>query len=473
MVMPIPFIHLINTPYGNYFFDVNTHTINKVEEHVYKSLELILAGKGDSIDEKSMIVIENIENQGLLKPNRPKLMKHPATEFLGYHLKHKVSQISLQLTQDCNFRCNYCVYSETNNKLNRNHSKRKISFDLAKKGVDFLLSHSRDIASPSIGFYGGEPLLEFDLLKKIVIYAESIFWGKDIRFNITTNCSLINREIMDFFAEHDMPLLISLDGPKYMHDANRKFAANGCGTFDVIMNKLSFIKEKYPDYYKNKIMFSVVIDPSKEIDCVNEMFISNNLLNDTTVLVGVIDDSYSTVKNEYSADFILQQKYGAFLGILNRAGRVKDSNISTITLNELREQKTLDDKIGYYNIVDEMSHGGPCIIGSTRLFMNVDGDFFPCEKVSELSPVMNIGNIENGFYYDKVENLLNIGKITENMCKNCWAINECSLCPKYADGHTCLDADILLSKCDNVLKRVDNEIRTYIAIKEIQARGCI
>jgi len=472
--MDTPFVHLIDTPYGFYFFDVNTHTINKVEKNVYNALELVLTGEIDLIDENSMIAIERIKSQGLLKSNRPKSMKHPASDFLDYYLKHRVNQISLQITQDCNFRCNYCVYSENNNPLNRRHSKKKMSFDLAKKAVDFLLSHSRDVTSPVIAFYGGEPLLEFGLLKKTVLYAEEAFLGKPIRFDITTNCSLIDRDKMNFFVEHNIPLLISLDGPKDIHDANRKFAANGCGTFDVIMSKLHFIKENYPDYYKqNNIKFSIVIDPSKDLDCVNEMFIKNSVLQDTYALTGLIDDSYSTEKNEYSDEFVLQSKYEDFIGILNSTERIKDSSISLTTLNQLRELKKLDAKLGYFRIKDEMSHAGPCIVGSTRLLMNAYGDFYPCEKVSELSPIMNIGNIEYGFDIDKVKNLMNVCKISEKECINCWAINECSLCPKFADGHTCLDVNILLSKCNGVKKLVEDDIRTYIAIKEIKASGCI
>lgn len=144
-----------------------------------------------------------------------------------------------------------------------------------------MLKRSRDAKLVSIGFYGGEPLLEFELIKQIVEYAERVFVGKYLKFTMTTNCSLINDEITDFLYLHSFNILISLDGPKNLHDSKRIFAVNGCGTFDVIMEKLKLIKCKYPDYYKKNITFNTVVDPSNEFDCINQIYISNDLLNET------------------------------------------------------------------------------------------------------------------------------------------------------------------------------------------------
>lgn len=124
-------------------------------------------------------------------------------------------------------------------------------------------------------------MLEFELIKQIVEYAERVFVGKYLKFTMTTNCSLINDEITDFLYLHSFNILISLDGPKNLHDSKRIFAVNGCGTFDVIMEKLKLIKCKYPDYYKKNITFNTVVDPSNEFDCINQIYISNDLLNET------------------------------------------------------------------------------------------------------------------------------------------------------------------------------------------------
>ncbi len=70
----------------------------------------------------------------------------------------------------------------------------------------------------------------------------------------------------------------------------------------------------------------------------------------------------------------------------------------------------------------------PCVPGKHRFFVNAEGYFYPCERVNELSPVMQIGNLETGFELEKVENLLNIGKLTDEECRKCWAFRFCTIC---------------------------------------------
>lgn len=119
-----------------------------------------------------------------------------------------------------------------------------MDWNTAKKSLDFLLEHSIDNEIVNIGFYGGEPMIEFDLIKKCIEYAKEIFKGKDIQFSITTNGTLINKKIIRYFVKNKVNLTISLDGPKEVHDKNRRFC-NGSGTFDKIISE-SIIKISTP-----------------------------------------------------------------------------------------------------------------------------------------------------------------------------------------------------------------------------------
>jgi uncharacterized protein len=467
-----PFIYLLETPYGKYFFDVNTDRIYCINENIYSSLKSILEDQDELADETSRIEIEKMEDEGLLKKDRPKVMKHPATDFMDYYLSHKIESITLQLTQNCNFRCEYCIYGQ-GSLLNRGHSLKKMSFVTAKKAVDFLREHSRDTERLSIGFYGGEPLLEFDLLKRIVKYAKEVFYGKSLGFTITTNASLINKEKIDFLASNSIAMLISIDGPKEIHDSKRKFAINGCGTFDIILEKLQFIKQNYPEFYEKSIHFNVVLDPSKEFDCVNHMFVGTDIFKNSLILSSIIDDVYSKEKNTYSEKFIQQQRYEEFKTILYLIGRLHYENIPNISRSRIEKDSKFSQTLGKNRITDEMSHGGPCITGARKLLIDVNGNFFPCERVSETSPVMNIGHIDKGFYINKVNQLLNISNLTEINCKDCWAICRCHICARHADNGESLCSEKIFPFCVDSKSLIESDMKRYISVKEIYARGSV
>ena len=133
-----------------------------------------------------------------------KEVRHIYSDYLSVFLARKLTKITVQLTQNCNFRCKYCIYSETHNTRQRSHSTERMTWETAKKAIDFLREHSVDSPEVNIGFYGGEPLLEFPLLKKAVEYSEQQFEGKKLTFNITTNGTLLNDEMIYFFQEHDV-----------------------------------------------------------------------------------------------------------------------------------------------------------------------------------------------------------------------------------------------------------------------------
>lgn len=99
-----------------------------------------------------------------------------------------------------------------------------------KKAIDFLKEHSQNAENRHIGFYGGEPLLNFELIERAVEYAKKLF-GEDMSFAITTNATLVNDKIAEYFAKNNFNIIISLDGPQEMHDANR-LMVNGTGSFE-------------------------------------------------------------------------------------------------------------------------------------------------------------------------------------------------------------------------------------------------
>ena len=109
---------------------------------------------------------------------------------------------------------------------------------------------------------------------------------------------------------------------------------------------------------------------------------------------------------------------------------------------------------------------GPCIAGYNRLFVTVEGKFYPCERVSETNEVYCIGDIKSGIETKKVLRLLNTGKLTETECKNCWALNLCSICAADFGEDNDLSTSKKLQKCSVAKKEVEEHLVEYCTLRE-------
>ena len=125
--------------------------------------------------------------------------------------------MTLQLTQNCNFRCAYCHYT-CNDGSQRTHSSKRMSVEVAKAAILYLRDHSVDTQSVYIGFYGGEPFLEFSLLKEVVAFCEDQLRGKDIHFTVTSNGTLLTEYSISALVS---PVGLGLFGRTPFYAANR------------------------------------------------------------------------------------------------------------------------------------------------------------------------------------------------------------------------------------------------------------
>ncbi len=465
--MEKPFIQLFKTPRSQYIFDVNSNKILPVSEDVFTFLYRCMNGEAD-VRSSNLAEIQNLIQEGYLgTESAVKEIQHPYTQRLEYFLGRKIRKITLQLTQSCNLRCKYCIYSENSSIHQRTHSSKRMDWETVKKGIDFLWEHSIDSPKVNIGFYGGEPLLEYPLIKQAVAYAKELFDGKKLTFAITTNGTLLTDEIIDFFVQENIFLVISLDGPKEIHDKSRVFAT-GEGSFDTVIKNVERIKERAPGYAK-QIGYSMVMDPSNDYDCINEITVSSSDMNEHTFLASIVDRDYDEEEAIYSEEYSWKYQYQRFLGLLSLFNRYPEDKVSAIlrrSINRLLHDVRRNQSAAPLRMIDAPS--GPCVPGQMRLFINAEGNLFPCERVSESSGVMCIGSLETGFDFKKISNLLNIGEITEDSCKRCWSFRHCSLCAKKADdGSGELSARFKLTHCRAVQSDTYFKLRQLILLDEI------
>jgi len=461
-----PFVQLFKTPRSQYVFDVNKNEMLPVSAESFDFLQQCMAGQAD-IEAAGIEEIQELIREGYLRTESVvQEIQHPYTPYLKYFLDRKIEKITLQVTQGCNLRCKYCVYSENVNVQQRSHSNRRMSWETAKNGIDFLWEHSVDSPRVNIGFYGGEPLLEFSLIKCATEYAKKIFRGKKLSFSITTNGTLLTDEIIDFLVREEVWLTISLDGPQEIHDRNRVFSS-GEGSFSTIMKNIKRIERLAPDYAQN-IMFSMVMDPQNDFDCINEIMVGLDNLNSHTFLASIVDREYDDAEVLFSQEYLWKSYYQQFLALLSILGRYPIENVSAISkkisdiaINDARRLRLPAP----LRPIDVPS--GPCIPGQLRLLVNVDGYFFPCERVSENSEAMCIGSLNNGFDIPKARSLLNVGSITPDACKRCWCFRQCSICAKKADdGSAHLSPRIKLSHCREIRSNAYVAMRRSLLLAE-------
>lgn len=464
-----PFIHTFKTNNQHYFYDVNRNCILKVTKNVWDHLE----NQQDNTQRDSekafpendtLLKIDRLKDYHFLSENRAENIIHPALEVIEYHLKNKIQKITLQVTQECNLRCNYCPYS-SDEYINRKHAHKKMDISLAKKCINFLHEHSIDNKSVNIGFYGGEPLIEFELIRDCINYAKKLFYGKEVTFSITTNGTLLTEDIIEFLANNEVMLTISLDGPKDTHDKNRKFC-NHKGTFDEITTSLQYIKSIFPDYY-NRIHFNCVLDPEINFDDINHFFSKFELVKNNAVSFSFKSTQYSLKDITYCQDFLIKLKYEYFKFLLSKLNKYGSNNVSKFAQGDFNQ---LERTYSYLCISEKLPPnihpGGPCIPGAQRLYISYDGTFMPCEHISEESEVMKIGDLFNGFNIEKVSKILNIGQTTEKQCTQCWAAKFCYQCASFSDNLNGLSKNKRLKECPSVKKSVENYFKDICVLKQ-------
>lgn len=463
-----PFIHLLEIPYGKYVYDLNKNSVIKVPDAVYAYLKDMI-GEPDA---EVRAYLEDLKAQGYLKEKHVMVSEHPVTEYYHSFVKNNLGQLTLQVTQGCNLKCEYCIFS--GNYFNREHTNKSMPFETAKKAIDYFISHARDSSHFGISFYGGEPLLEFDLIKKCVAYADSRSEGRKVSYNFTTNGTLLTEDKIEFLEKHDFAILVSLDGPQEVHDRHRVFAGTGNGSFQRMSENLKALKAKYPQYFAEKVSFNTVFDPAYPIKAICDFTDTDEWISGSSILSSVINDVLAKEKNSYSEEFLEEYEYEKFKVLLWKIGRLEKKDVPPVMQQHFVGIKQIAvslERAERSELPVKGHRGGPCIPGVRKLFVDVDGRLFPCERVSETSETACIGHIDSGIDEKKALQLLNIERLTSEECRNCWAYAMCSTCFMYAEDEGKLSRDKQLMQCRANRAKAEAQIKDYLVLCELGYSG--
>lgn len=442
-----------------YLYDRTPNKIVKISKEQYEILKTITKSQ----DLEQYEILKPLVEKGYLLESPIERIENPMSAVMANICREHVEEMILQVTQNCNLRCEYCTYSGNNS--NRVHSNKVMSENTAIKAVDFLMGHSGMSTKVNIGFYGGEPLLAFPLMKKVVAYVEKQFPNKKVNYVITTNGTLLTEEVADYLVEKNFMVTLSLDGDREMHNRHRRFQ-NGKESFDVIEQNLKKLSVKYPRFL-SRMSTNTVINPDhdylriKDFFCKHEIFSQMNnrgsLLSDMGMDEPILYD-----KEEMTIANRVEEIYS----ILRAINVIKNENTGGLFENYTDSLHLKYAALLAGEFKSDCAHpGGPCLAGVKKSFVDVNGNIYPCEKVNEDSSMV-IGNIFKGYDFNAIYRMLNIGQLTENQCKICWAFAFCDMCVAMCIGSCGIDKKKRLSNCDRQKWSVVKILRSLMILEE-------
>jgi len=340
--------------------------------------------------------------------------------------------------------------------------------ETALKAVDYLQAHSSRSGDLALGFFGGEPLLEPTLVQRTTEYARQRIKGKDLTFSLTTNGTLLNPEIMSFLAANDFSTFVSLDGPAEINDRDRVFGGEGKGSCDVVMSRLREFREAHPEYYGRRVRLSMVAPPGTDYvrvaewlrACDHEVAMSSLVGDDT----GEFDRAYQehpvTGDEQLMSEFIEAHCRGA---LDEREGQLAFSLHAILfssTLWMLRRRPVPTSPR------ERAIRRGICVPGSDRLFVDCNGDLFPCEKTDGRGH-LRLGHIDSGVDVGKANDVvMAFHEFLVQECASCWLWRLCQVClpgPTKGDG---FDRDTARRLCEGHRQAMVPMLEMYCTVLE-------
>jgi len=394
---------------------------NNIEYYYYPKYNLLLPKEIDlsnsSYSEKIAFFLSKLQPK-TVSDNR---LKEGIRRRIG-----SVRKIVLELSQDCNLKCRYCVYSGRFIS-ERKHSKKYMNIKMAKLSIDYFLNwiekNKRINYNPeffTVGYYGGEPLKNYEVLKESLIYARKRFSNERgnsaiLNFDMTTNGLLLDKEKIDFLASNNVRIVISLDGPLEIQNKNR-----GKGTYEILFDKLLYIYENYPEYYKKHVDYSIVYVPDTDMKQIREYFSKEIFESCSRLNLGHVKTIYSSLKypengkNEKEVTIEIREKMNHGEKLTKIEQQIWKYHFG-FGLNSL----TIRDKGGY---------GAFCILGEKSIYITVDGEFQACEKIGQ---GFGIGSLVKGFNFKRIEELERERIRLTQKCKNCLIQSICVACTAF------------------------------------------
>lgn len=444
---------------GDMYFvlDVNSGAVHVIDEIVYDALEYypqnnaisVIRQLKDKYPEQS--VKETLEEIDYLIEQDMLYTDDTYVNSIEFQNRSPVIKaLCLHVAHDCNIRCAYCFASQGDFKGDRS----LMSFEVGKKALDLLVSHSGNRRNLEVDFFGGEPLMNFEVVKQLVSYGRSLeaAHNKNFRFTLTTNGVLLNDEIMDYVNTHMSNVVLSIDGRKEVNDKMR-YTISGGGTYDIIVEKFKKLIEKRG----NKSYYVRGTYTKNNLDFANDVLHMVDLGFTSTSVEPVVakpTDSYAIGEEDLET---LNAQYDQLA-------------------DALIERHNTDKAFTFFHFALDLSQG-PCVIkrlsgcgaGSEYLAVTPEGDIYPCHQFVG-NDHFKMGNVLAGILdFGLTNEFKNAHVYNKEKCRACWAKFYCSGgC--HANAHN-FNNDIYIPYdigCELEKKRIESSIYIYGKLNQNQ-----
>ena len=363
--------------------------------------------KDEEISEND--ILECIEDVKSLE-NAGKLYTPDTYEGMAFDFKNRntvIKALCLHVAHTCNLNCEYCFASQ-----GKYHGERALmSFEVGKRALDFLIENSGTRRNLEVDFFGGEPLMNWDVVKELVSYArvQEKIHNKNFRFTLTTNGILIDDDVIDFCNKEMSNVVLSLDGRKDVHDRLRK-DYQGRGSYDIIVPKFQeFVKRREGKSYYMRGTFT-----HNNIDFTKDIFHMADLGFTELSMEPVVcspEDASALTESDLP---VLFEQY-------------------EILAKEMIKRKKAGNGFTFYHYMLDLTNG-PCIYkrisgcGSGTEYMAVTptGDLYPCHQFVGDTKYL-LGNIWDGVTNKDIQNEFKLcNAYARRECDDCWAKLYCS-----------------------------------------------
>ncbi len=399
----------------NIVLDVNSGSVHVVDEIVY---DMIPMYENMSLEEISAKLADKYSADGIKEAYEEitelkeagSLFTEDIYENYIDSFKNRqpvVKALCLHIAHDCNLACQYCFAEE-----GEYHGRRALmSFEVGKKALDFLVANSGSRRNLEVDFFGGEPLMNWEVVKQLVEYGRSIEEAnnKKFRFTLTTNGVLLNDDILDFVNKEMGNIVLSTDGRKEVHDRMRPFR-NGKGSYDLIMPKFKKVADSrnQTNYYVRGTFTHYNLDFSNDV-----LSLADQGFKQISVepVVASPEDAYALRTEDLPQIFEEYDKLAVEMIKREKEGR----------------------GFNFFHFMIDLT-GGPCVYkrlsgcgsGTEYLAVTPWGDLYPCHQFVGNEDFL-LGNVDDGIVRKNIcEEFKQCNVYSKPKCKDCFAKLFCS-----------------------------------------------
>lgn len=398
--------------------DTNSGAVHIVDELAYRLLDFFTEKlKGECPEEIiSTLVNEGFDKQDIIDTyaelkalcdDDSLFSEDTYRPFADMLAEAPIKSMCLNISHDCNLRCEYCFAAQGD----FGHGRKLMPFEVGKAAIDFLIKHSANRHNLELDFFGGEPLMNLDVVKKVVEYARSIEkeHNKNFRFTMTTNGILLDDDSIDFINREMSNVVLSLDGRKEVNDRLRP-TVNKKGSYDIIVPKYQKLVAERGDkeYYVRGTFTKYNLDFTDDVMHLNELGFDQisvePVVTDPELPYALTESDLPAIAEEYE-------------------------KLSKILI----ERKKNGTSFNFFHFMIDLDQG-PCAIkrlrgcscGNEYVAVTPEGDIYPCHQFVGMDE-WKMGSVLDDSIDHKMKKMFSKANIySKEECADCWAKFYCS-----------------------------------------------